>query len=143
MDDTLVLPVGGTNYFSLYIIPFSVDSCHDDVDHYWPLDKVPNNRVYDSRTKMFSQASGSVSMNVAGPPLAFGNRTSLIVSDGHMNLYSPTSCLYDEDFCTKGFSVALWLKIESLSNAASYYLTGGKASEGFAIYSPLQAGRWN
>ncbi len=128
------------SYF--YIIPFSLDCCHNDADHYWPLDKVSNNRVYDSKTKIYSQVSGSVTMNKVGPPLEFGNRTSLILSDGYIDLYSPTSGLYDETFSTQGFSVALWLKIESLSNTASYYLSGGKANQGFSIYSPLEAGIW-
>ena len=89
---------------------------------------------------MFSQAFGSATMSMAGPPLEFSNRTSLTLSDSYLDLYFPTSGLYDEVFSTEGFSVALWLKIESLSSAASYYLSGGKANQGFSIYSPLQGG---
>ena len=90
---------------------------------------------------MFSKISGSVTMNMAGPPLKFGNRTSLLLSNGAIDLHFSTSCLYNEVFCTKGFSFALWLKIESIkATSQSYYLTGGQGGQGFSIYSPLEAG---
>jgi hypothetical protein len=91
---------------------------------------------------MFSQVSGSVTMNLDGPPLKIGNRTSILLSDGFVDLFSPTSSLYSQEFSTKGFSVALWLKIESLSAKTDYYLSGGKASQGFSIYSPVEGGMY-
>ena len=120
---------------------FVLASCYDNVNHHWPLDKITNNMVYDVRSQLFSKISGSVTMNMAGPPLKFGNRTSLLLSNGGVYLHTPTSCLYAVLFCAEGFSFALWLKIESIKDTSqSYYLTGGEGGQGFLIFSPFAAG---
>ena len=120
---------------------FLPDRCHDDSAHVWPLDKLSNNRAYESRSRSYFKASGLVTMNLAGPAISRGNRTALFLSGGSVDLNSPTSCLYQENFCNNGLSFALWLKIESLSSTASYYLTGGKGNQGFSIYAPVETGK--
>ena len=101
-----------------------------------------NNRLYDLKGKVYSKVSGSVILDVAGPKTTFANRTSVLFSHGFVDLYTSASCLYEDEFCSEGFSFAFWLKIESIaSNVASYYLSGGERNQGFSVYSPLESGR--
>ena len=96
-------------------------------------------RVIDYRSKTYWNAPG-VAMSKDGPSLEFGNLPAIHINKDPMSLYDSSSCLYKENFCSNGYSFSLWLKVVSLSNKVSFYLTGGRRNQGFSILSPVVTG---
>lgn len=96
--------------------------------------------AYDMISQTYASSYGAVTMNLDGPPLSNGKRTSILLQDDYIDLDYSTTCINNLDLCLNGFSFSVWLQIESLQQTTRYYLAGGTSTAGFAIISPAPEG---